>query len=84
MRVLLLIDQQGNGMPLYSSKTKPDTMGSTKMHLRAKFTKPASLNIKIPVAPIPTTKPLSSLLKSHKFGQQIPGTLKTWYKIMKD
>lgn len=39
------------------------------MSLREKFNKLASLYIKIPVAPIPTTIPLSSLLKSLKFVQ---------------
>lgn len=75
MSLLRLIDWQGNAAHLYSSKTKPDIVGNTKMRLKAKFTKLASSNIKIPVAPIPTTKTLSSLVKSSKFGQQTD----TWH-----
>lgn len=74
---------QHSSSVLLFSKTKPDIVGSTKMCLKAKFTKPASVDIKVAVAPVPTTKtPIFCLNHSSLVNKQIPGTLKTWEKLI--
>lgn len=52
-------------------KTKSDIVEGTKMCLRTKFTKPASLAIRAPVELIPTTKNRSSLNHLHLVSSEL-------------